>query len=131
MLGDPVNLVYVLGLWFGWDDLVFSGVGALFGVLGQAIHDFEVGKLSGWGSYVSSSVGGAASGEVLLYTGNAVLAGAAGGLISNLTQQGINYVICDKSINPAELAYNTALGALFGSIAKVPVKFKGINSGRG
>jgi len=39
MLGDPVNLVDLLGLWAGIDDAIFTFGGAVIGVVGQGLSD--------------------------------------------------------------------------------------------
>jgi hypothetical protein len=42
---DPLNLTDPSGLYFGIDDLLFSGGGALLGLGAQAVHDVVAGQL--------------------------------------------------------------------------------------
>jgi RHS repeat-associated protein len=63
---DPVNFADPSGLWFGIDDAIFAGTGALLGVAGRLAGDILTGSLSNWEDYAGSAVGGAAAGEVLL-----------------------------------------------------------------
>ncbi|WP_290371247.1 bacteriophage T4 gp5 trimerisation domain-containing protein [Paraburkholderia unamae] len=127
--GNPVQRSDYLGLYFGLDDLVFSGGGAVVGVIGQGVGDLISWQLSGWEDYAGSAVGGAAGGEALLYTGP-VGAGIAGGLTTNLTKQGLKHLTGKQChFNFTTTAVDTAIGAATGFIpgAKIP----GITSGRG
>ena len=83
MLTDPS------GQWAVVDDAVALGGGFLTGVVGQGVGDLLSGHYSGWGGPVGTGMGGAAAGETLLYTGNPVLAGMAGGAVGNATTQGL------------------------------------------
>ena len=77
MLGDPVNLVDVLGLWFGWDDLVFSGVGAV----GSAVANGS--------KQVLKNITGNQCGYDITSFGVDTVLGTATGLIPGMKIQGI------------------------------------------
>jgi type VI secretion system secreted protein VgrG len=139
--GDPSNVFrYVVnaptmytdptGLWWFVDDLIFAGGGAILGLAGQGLSDLVSGELSSWENYVGAAVGGAVTGETLLYTGNPVIAGAAGAAAGNLTTQAANNLSGRQDgLDVNGLAQDTAIGALTGLIPgrKIP----GITSGRG
>jgi RHS repeat-associated protein len=119
-LNDPIRGRDPSGLWFGLDDLITSGLGALSGVGGQAISDLLSGKLSSWCTYVGAAVGGAVAGEVLDYTLNPWLAGAAGGAAGNLTKQSLNDITSGRWDKPADLkdlAQDTAVGTVSGGLS--------------
>ena len=126
-----MNFADPWGLWFGIDDAIFAGTGAILGVAGRLAGDILTGSLSNWEDYAGSAVGGAAAGEVLLYTANPVLAGAAGGLVGNVTGQGLNYATGNQSgIDAGSAFFDTALGAATGLIPGRP-RIQGVNAGRG
>jgi len=133
-LDNPINFTDPLGLWAGYDDLAFAGGGAIAGLVGQGISDLITGKLSGWEAYVGSAIGGAVAGEVLLYTGNPILAGGAGGLTSDLTKQGLENVHSLvktgkwSGYNPWDTVASTGFGLLGGRVGAP--KIRGINTGR-
>ncbi len=130
VLNDPLNRIDPEGLWAGLDDLIAAGGGAIAGLAGQGISDLVSGHLSGWEDYVGSAVGGAAAGETLLYTGNPILAGAAGGAVGNLTKQGLNNLTGRQcGFDPGSFAFDTGVGGLTGLIPGADVP--GITSGRG
>ena len=127
---DPLNKTDPTGQWAGVDDVIFAGGGALIGLGAQGFADIVTGEFSGTQAYVTSALGGAIAGETLLYTGNPVLAGAAGAFTTNLSNQAIDNIQGEKSgINRTSLAVDTAIGAATGLIKgdKIP----GITSGRG
>jgi type VI secretion system secreted protein VgrG len=118
-------------LWFGLDDAAFAGGGALIGLGGRAVGDLLTGRVSSWRDYVGAAVGGAVAGETLLYTANPIVAGAAGGLVSNLTTQAVNIatgVQCEFDFGST--VFDTSFGALTGLIPGIP-KIRGVNAGRG
>ena len=128
-MNDPINRVDPSGLYAGIDDVIFSAGGALIGVAGQGISDIVSGELSGWEDYIGSAVGGAVTGEALLYTGP-VGAGLAGGAAANATRQGLKMLSgkqdCFDLISFAE---ETGISGLTGLIPGL--KIKGLTSGSG
>ncbi|MCI5120945.1 MAG: RHS repeat-associated core domain-containing protein [Candidatus Electrothrix sp. AUS4] len=76
VLDNPVTYYDHYGHWAIVDDLVAIGVGAVGGVVGQAIGDVISGELSGWDDYTASAVGGAVAAEVALYAVPATAWGA-------------------------------------------------------
>jgi len=128
---DPANLSDRLGLWFGVDDAFFAGGGLLVGVGGRFVGDLVSFHWSTTEEYVGAAIGGAVSGETLLYTANPFIAGAAGGLAGNLTTQGLNYLTGKQcGFNVGSAAFDTAFGAATGFIPGRP-RFPGINAGQG
>jgi type VI secretion system secreted protein VgrG len=126
--GDPISRRDPLGLWAGIDDLVFTGGGALAGLLGQGVSDLLSGQLSGWEDYAGAAIGGAVLGETLLYAGP-VVAGAAGGLATNLAKQGLKNLTGKQcGINPVSAATDTVIGAATGLIPGV--RIPGVTAGR-
>jgi RHS repeat-associated protein len=125
---DPINRRDPLGLWAGIDDLVFTGGGALAGLVGQGVSDLLSGQLSGWEDYTGAAIGGAVLGETLLYAGP-VVAGAAGGLATNLAKQGLKNLSGKQcGFNPVSAATDTVIGAATGLIPGVRVP--GVTAGR-
>ena len=120
---DPVNRTDPTGLWAWVDDAVFAGGGALCGLVGKLVSDgISYACGNGWnstvGDYVGAAVGGAAAGEVILYTGNPFLAGAAGGFVGNAVGQGIDDMTGSKdSFDFTSLALDTAVGGLTGKLS--------------
>ncbi len=126
---NPVSWIDPLGLWVGMDDAVFSGGGALVGLVGQGVSDLFSWQLSGWEDYVGSAIGGAAGGEALLYTGP-VAAGATAGVTTNLSKQGLKYLsgkLCD--FDWITFAGDTVIGAATGFIPGMNIV--GVTAGRG
>nr|MDQ5839414.1 RHS repeat-associated core domain-containing protein [Acidobacteriota bacterium] len=127
---DPINHTDPLGLWAGLDDAVAAGLGALGGLVDQGIQDVFNGELSGWEDYAGAAVGGAATGETFLYTGNPFLAGAAGGAAGNLTTQGLKNLTGKQcGFDTAGFIYETGAGGIESVIGDL--KIPGINKGRG
>jgi RHS repeat-associated protein len=79
---DPVNKSDPNGHYFGIDDAIATGGGALVGLAVQGAIDAYNGELSGWRSYAGAAVGGAAAGEAGIYTG-------AGGLAAGAMARGV------------------------------------------
>ena len=128
--GNPISRSDPFGLWFGVDDAVFAGVGAIVGVAGKFVANSVTGSDHNWQDYAGAAVGGAAGGETLLYTANPFVAGAVGGLTSNLTTQGLNMATGgQESFSTTSLVVDTTIGTATGFIpgAKIP----GISAGRG
>jgi RHS repeat-associated protein len=122
------------GLWAVVDDVVFAGGGALLGIAGQGITDLESGNLSTWQTYTGDALGGAASGETLLYTAPIVgpyvagiAAGEVNGLVKNSSTQGLNILTHQQcGFDLGSLAADTAENTAF---ALIP--FQDIASGQG
>jgi RHS repeat-associated protein len=130
VLGDPLSNVDPTGLWFGIDDAIFSGGGALIGVISQGVEDFAQGKLSSWQDYTGSAIGGAAGGEAMLYLGP-VASGVVGGAATNAAKQGLN-IMTGATKCPFDwwsLGADAAVGGILGAIPGIPVN--GLNRGRG
>ena len=114
---NPISNTDTTGLWFGLDDLVAIGGGALVGAASQLIGDALHGKLSTWQDVVGAGVGGA-----VVYRGlrerrvrgpAARLAGAAG----NGTTQLLKMASGDQQeFDWASLGVATAAGAVGGGI---------------
>jgi len=127
---NPLRLKDPSGLWFWVDDAVFIGGGAVVGVAGRFVGDVLTGNRSTLEEYAGAAAGGALGGEVLLYTANPFIAGAAGGLAGNLTTQKLKNVSgkqCGYDLGSA--AFDTGFGALTGFIPGRP-KWAGVNAGR-
>ena len=127
---NPVNLRDPTGYWCIVDDFVFTAGGALVGVGSQIVVDLFRGEIGTLGEYVGAAVGGALSGELLLYSVNPILVGASAGLIGNAIAQRIDSARGVRDFDTVELGINTAVGAVVPRI-KVHPKIPGINRGRG
>lgn len=127
---DPINHADPEGTWTGIDDGIAILGGGIAGVIGQGIGDLITGSSPHWEDYAGAFVGGAAAGETLLYTGNPVLAGAAGGAAGNLTKQGLKNLTGEQcGFDWGSLAYDTGTGAAIGWL--VPGnEIPGVTSGR-
>ena len=127
--GNPVNFIDFDGRWAIVDDAVFTVGGALVGVASQGGADLLAGQWSGWEDYVGAGIGGAASGETLLYAGP-VAAGAVGGLATNVSKQLLKNLTGKQcGYNFTSVAVDTSIGGLAGFIPGV--RINGITSGRG
>lgn len=126
---SPVSNRDSSGLYFGVDDLVFSIGGAIVGAAGQLISDVvNGGEISSWQTYTGAIVGGAVSGEVLLYAGP-VAAGAAGGLVSNGVTQGLNMATgVQQSFDWGSMTQSVVIGGLTGLIGGSTIP--GVTAGR-
>lgn len=128
--GDPLAHTDSTGLWFGIDDLIFAGGGALVSTAGLFVANVVTGKDGTWEDYVGAALGGAAGGETLLYTANPIAAGAVGGAVGNASTQGLKLATGKQdSFSVSSLAADTGIGTLTGLLhgAKIP----GISAGRG
>jgi type VI secretion system secreted protein VgrG len=125
---NPVNLSDPTGKYVGIDDAVFAGVGLVVGLVAQGITDLVSGQVSDWEDYAAAGAGGAVGGEALLYTGP-IGAGAAGGLATNLTRQGLkNLTGKQEGFDAVSTAVDTGLGAATG-LLKIP-KVPGVTAGK-
>jgi RHS repeat-associated protein len=114
---DPINYLDVSGLWTGVDDGVFFAGGVAVGLFGQAVSDVVSGKFSGWESYGGAAAGGAFGAMTMLYTGSPWAAGAANGMVANITTQGLNNLTGKQSgLDVNSLAMDALLGAALGRL---------------
>jgi RHS repeat-associated protein len=128
--GDPLNKTDPTGKWAGVDDLIFAGGGALVGLAAQGFSDLVHGQVSGGQAYTAAAIGGIVAGETLLYSGNPILAGAAGSATTNLTNQAIDNIQGEKSgVDLKSLTIDTTIGAATGLVPGV--KIPGVTSGKG
>ncbi|MFZ5597479.1 MAG: RHS repeat domain-containing protein [Bacillota bacterium] len=141
--GNPINGIDPLGLWFGVDDFVASGLGGLGGVVSQYIGDVvanvsenglswsDLKPRSSWEDYTGSFIGGAAGGETLLYTANPLAAGLVSGATSNAATQGLKMISGkQENFEVGELIKDTAISGVVGKFGG-ELKMTGIISGRG
>ena len=125
---NPIIATDPLGLWAGIDDLIFSGGGAIAGLIGLGVSDIWSGSLSGWEDYTASAIGGAAGGETLLYAGP-VAAGAVGGLATNMSKQLLKNLSGKQcGVDVVSTVVDTGIGAVTGNIKGLTIP--GITSGR-
>ena len=127
---NPVRNTDSTGLWFGLDDLIAGGVGAVVGLGGQLVSDLIAGEFSSWETYIGAGLGGAAGGIVTLYAGP-VAGGAVAGGASTLIGQGLEKVTGTNDRPLGCIVINTAVdtgvGALF---SKITVDIPGVTIGR-
>ena len=110
-----------------------ASAGAVGGLLVQGGADLISGELSSFDDYAGAFVGGGTAGAVLGFTGNPILAGAAGGAAGNATKQGVGNLTGNQSgFSAGQLAKGTAIGAVTGGVLKGigNVKVPGITGGR-
>jgi len=119
------------GLWFGIDDAIFAGGGALIGMAGKFVANVVTGSSHHWEDYAGAAAGGAAGGEALLYTANPFVAGAVGGAVGSVATQSLNNVSGRQhGYDLGAIALDTGLGAATGFIPGRP-RIGGLNMGRG
>ena len=141
---NPVNYVDPTGRFFGYDDAVVAGGGALVGFGTVFVHDIASGaivnnKWSSAGAYVGATLGGAAGAEAGYYVGaaswgNPIAAGAAAGFANSFVEQVTSYGV-DYGVNAATgkeqvpwdwgsfaggLVWDTVKGAIGGFIPVLP-----------
>ncbi len=128
---DPINYIDNEGLWGGIDDIIALGGGFVTGLGSQLISDIIAGEFSSWQQYLASGIGGAVTGETLLYTANPWLAGTAGGAATNFTKFGLDYLSGEEPcFNLSDLVADMGIGALSSLLAN-GIKIPGLNKGRG
>ncbi len=117
----PSQFVDPLGLYTGVDDAIFTTGGFLLGLASQGLSDLIVGELSGFNDYAGAAVGGAVSGELLLYAGPGV-AGAAGSVLGNLTTQWLKLRSGQQcAIDAVELTKSGVVGGVLGEFGSLVV----------
>lgn len=72
---NPISFEDPTGEWFGWDDAIAIGGGALIGGLLEAAREAAAGEKLSWRNIALGAAVGAAAGEVALYTGGAGITG--------------------------------------------------------
>ena len=134
---NPVMRSDSTGHWFGLDDLIAAGVGAIVNVASQFVTDVVESvtsgswQLSNWQTYVGSFVGGAVGGIATLYCGP--VAGAAiGAGSSTLFGQTLENVSGGQQRSAATIALNVATDSFTGAFFEkyLSVDIPGVNSGR-
>jgi len=126
--GNPVKYIDPDGKYVGVDDLIATGGGLIVGLAARGIGDWYNGEISPWEDYVGAGLGGALTGELLLYTGP-VIAGASGAFVANGSSQVLKHFTRREEFSATDLAIDTAVGGATGMIPGI--KIKGITSGRG
>lgn len=126
---DPFSKTDKSGYYFGIDDAIAAGVGAVGGLAGQLIGDVINGvcsgkwELSSWQEYTGAAIGGAAGGVTTLYAGP-VAGGAVSAGVSNLTTEGLTYLSNPQGYNKSmgdvmlETTVDAGMGALSGLVGK-------------
>ena len=114
-----------------------AGIGAIAGSIGGVIvqvgADLIAGEHSSFDEYAGAFVGGGVAGAVLGFSGNPVLAGAAGGAAGNATKQLVSNISGkQQGFNKTELAVKTGIGAVTGGVLDKVGKggVAGVTSGR-
>jgi RHS repeat-associated protein len=131
--GNPIQFNDPDGNWFGIDDaLAFIG-GTLVGIVSQGIECAVSGSGCGWEDFVGAAAGGAAGAGVLLYTGNPILAGAAGGFVDAAMTHGMKAIPGGQETSWAEagidIGIGTGLGAAMGLVGgKGPAGFSSVKN---
>lgn len=131
-VNDPFNHTDKSGYWFGLDDAIAAGIGAIGGVGGQFISDVIDGATTGnwdfsWQEYTGAAIGGAAGGVTTLYAGP-IAGGAVSGGVSRLTTEGLTWASNPKEYAKSgwdvakETALDTGMGALSGAVSKLTGK---------
>jgi len=130
---NPLNLTDPMGLWFGLDDAVFAGGGAIVGLVAKGISDLISWDLSEWGDYGTAGLSGAAGGEAFLYGGPVASGAAAAAVQSGLTRIRDWGQYERDDFGAAGFAVDVGIGAVTGKLtAAIPVpKIGGVNVGRG
>ncbi len=120
---NPINWIDPEGQYAFVDDIIFSVGGAVVAVTAKYIVDTLHGHTGTMQEYIATAIGGAVTGEALLYTGP-VVAGALGGATTNLITQWQKH----QKFDVWNFAWDTGIGALTGLIPGV--KIPGITLGR-
>lgn len=131
---EPFGLTDKSGYWFGLDDAIAAGLGAIGGVVGQFVGDVITGvaengldvsswKWSSWQEYTGAAIGGAAGGVTTLYAGP-IAGGAVSGGVGRLATEGLTWASDPGSYDKSgwdvlkETALDTGIGAMSGLISK-------------
>ena len=106
---DPLNLTDRTGLWFGLDDLIATGVGAVVGAGTSIVEQAVSGHGVNWSKVGIAAGAGAAGGEASLYCGFF----CGGAVASGLNEVG-NELYDRGSIDPVHVAESSIIGGGFG-----------------
>ena len=128
---DPFSLTDKTAYWFGLDDLIAAGVGAVGGMAGQLVSDVIDGATTGkwefkWQDYAGSAIGGAAGGVTTLYAGP-IAGGAVAGGVTRLSKEGLTYISNPKGYTKSgwDVVKETAIDAGFGALSGAVSKYTG------
>ena len=137
MYYDPTGHSAILAI------LIGAGIGALAGLISQAVTDIAANKLSGkditewelssWQTYVGAAVGGAVSGAFTPFMGP-VATGFINGTVSSFVCMGLENLTGASNYSFEEIALTSiAAGVLSGVTAGIVdnIKIPGLNKGRG
>jgi type VI secretion system secreted protein VgrG len=127
--GNPLSNRDPAGLYFGIDDAIAVGLGAVVGIASQGLSDVISGQVGSWQDYAGSAIGGAAAGEASLYLGP-LATGAVFGGATNFAKQILNLSTGKQChFSATSLGIDTGLGAALGRLAGPTIR--GITAGRG
>lgn len=129
---DPLNRTDKTAYWFGLDDAIAAGVGAVGSLAGRFAGDLVTSAVKGewtfstWQDYAGSAIGGAVGGVATLYAGpvaGPIVGGAVSGGVSRLATEGIKaatvpgYKFGWDAVK--EATFDAAAGAAFGKLTQV------------
>lgn len=129
-LQDPFRYTDKSAWWFGLDDAIAAGLGAVGGAVGQFFGDVIDGATTGdWNfsslqEYAGAAIGGAAGGVTTLYAGP-IAGGAVSAGVGNLTTEGLTYLSNPEGYDKpfwevvVETAGKSLEGAASGAISKL------------
>ncbi len=133
---NPIRYSDKTGHWFGIDDAIAAGVGALIGVGGQFVSDVTVSiitwdlSFSNWETYSGALLGGGVGGVATLYSGP-ILGPAAGGAMSTMISQSLESISGTKKRLTSEIMSNSIVdGTLAGATSVFTLSVAGITSGK-
>ena len=126
--GNPISLKDSSGHWFGLDDAIAAGIGAIAGGVGQLASDLAHSAITGelkfsdWQTYTGSILGGAVGGVCSLYVSPAVGSAIASGT-STLLGQTLQYATGAEEApeKMSDILLNTAQSFVIGGLmSKIP-----------
>ena len=138
-VNDPCNRTDKTAYWFGLDDAIAAGLGAVGGLVGTFVGDVATNviegrsigswEMSSWQEYTGAAAGGLVGGVTTLYAGP-IAGGAVAGGVGRLTTEGLTYASDPAGYNKSgwqiagETFRDTAFGALGGLIGEGVTKLK-------
>jgi type VI secretion system secreted protein VgrG len=125
--GNPIQFMDPDGNWAGIDDFFVMLGSAIVSVVSQFIEcaitsdGSFTGDACGWEDFAGAAVGGAAWGATMLYTGNPVLAGMAGGAFDSLATNGLKAIGGKTTWEEfgADFGLQVGIGGAFGGLGMV------------